>query len=73
MESLAQLSIWLAAGLEKLLELGGSQGKSPECWSPLPTLEWPVIGHNWHLYIAVRGLFEGQDRIVSYTYRWIAM
>jgi hypothetical protein len=31
----------------------------------LPAIGWTVIGHDWNLYIAFRGCFEGQDRIVS--------
>lgn len=65
MEALAQLSIWLAAGFEKLLQLCNVQEKDLECCPLLPSLGWTVIGHDWHLYIALRGLFEGQDRIVS--------
>ncbi|KAJ5249497.1 hypothetical protein N7524_011813 [Penicillium chrysogenum] len=63
MEALAQLAIWLASGLEKLLELSNLQGKDAEHSSLLPTLGWTVVGHDWHLYIAFRGIFEGQERI----------
>ena len=65
MEALAQLSIWLASGLEKLLQLSNLQGKGVEHFPLLPTLGWTVVGHDWHLYIAFRGIFEGHERIVS--------
>ncbi|KNG84678.1 hypothetical protein ANOM_006987 [Aspergillus nomiae NRRL 13137] len=60
MEALVQLSIWLAAGLEKLLQLRNLQGQE---FDLLPTVGWTVIGHEWNLYVAFRGCFEGQDRI----------
>jgi hypothetical protein len=65
MEALAQLSIWLASGLEKLLQLSNLQGKGVEHSPLLPTLGWTVVGHDRHLYLAFRGIFEGQERIVS--------
>ncbi|KAK4962222.1 hypothetical protein LTR66_012763, partial [Elasticomyces elasticus] len=63
MEALAQLAIWLASGLEKLLQLSNPQGKDARHLSLLPTLGWTVVGHDWHLYIAFRGSFDGQERI----------
>ncbi|KAI9035299.1 uncharacterized protein KD926_003772 [Aspergillus affinis] len=62
-EALAQLSIWLAASLEKLLQISSLGERGNEHFTLLPTVGWTVIGHDWHLYIVFRGLFEGQDRI----------
>lgn len=64
-EALLQLTIWLSAGLEKLLHLSNSRNKELDGSELLPTIGWTVIGHDWHLYIGFRGMFEGQDRIVS--------
>ncbi|KAL2818922.1 hypothetical protein BJX63DRAFT_47949 [Aspergillus granulosus] len=62
-EALVQLAIWLAAGLEKLSQLQGLHGEKSDSRELLPGIGWTVIGHDWNLYIAFRGCFEGQDRI----------
>ncbi|KAL3439937.1 hypothetical protein BJX65DRAFT_315282 [Aspergillus insuetus] len=62
-EALVQLAIWLAAGLEKLSRLQGLHGEKSDSRALLPAIGWTVIGHDWNLYIAFRGCFEGQDRI----------
>jgi hypothetical protein len=69
-EALVQLAIWLAAGLEKLSRLQGLHGEKSDSRVLLPAIGWTVIGHDWNLYIAFRGCFEGQDRIVSRSY-WV--
>ncbi|KAE8153589.1 hypothetical protein BDV25DRAFT_21724 [Aspergillus avenaceus] len=62
-EALVQLAIWLAAGLEKSSKLHNLRGDKSGNLELLPNIGWTVIGHDWNLYIAFRGLFEGQDRI----------
>lgn len=64
-EALVQLAIWLAAGLEKLHQLHNLHVEESDTCDLLPSIGWTVIGHDWNLYIAFRGCFEGQDRIVS--------
>lgn len=60
-EALVQLTIWLVAGLEKLLQLGNLRDNPLSSHELPPALGWTVIGHYWHLYIAFRGTFEGED------------
>lgn len=63
-EALVQLSIWLSAQLEKLLQLSQRQGKSLEESQLPPVVGWTVVGHQWNLYMAFRGVFDGKDTIV---------
>ena len=63
-EALLQLTIWLVAGLGKLLHLSHLSDKPLNGGQLLPAIGWTVIGHDWHLYMAFRGTFEEQDRIV---------
>jgi len=63
-EALAQLSIWLTAGLEKTRLLGASSGQTSRIDQLQPMIGWTVIGHDWHTYIAFRAIHEGQDRVV---------
>lgn len=63
-EALVQLSIWLSAQLEKLLQLSKRQGKSLEESQLPPVVGWTVVGHQWNLYMAFRGVFDGKDTIV---------
>lgn len=54
-EGLAQLVIWLAAGLRKmweLLEAGRARRGGGEPKDPLPLIGWTVHGHNWRFYLA---------------------
>lgn len=64
-EALAQLSIWLTAGLEKTRLLGALGGQMSRIDQLQPVIGWTVIGHDWHTYIAFRAVNEGQDRVVS--------
>lgn len=74
-EALLQLTIWFAAGLEKILNFGSSSNKKLDGSQLLPSIGWTVIGHDWRLYIGLRGTFESQDRIVSkpvpYSLLWL--
>jgi hypothetical protein len=51
-EALAQLTIWLTAGIRRTAQLyqiaeeGSAEGRVP------PTLGFTVIGHDWHTYMA---------------------
>lgn len=65
-EALAQLAIWLAAGLEnvrRLGELGQEQQYLDEELHPV--IGWTVIGHDWYTYIAYRVNQGGRDTFVS--------
>ncbi|KAL4741738.1 hypothetical protein BDV11DRAFT_167873 [Aspergillus similis] len=62
-EALVQLAILLSAGLEKLSRLQALLGTKSDSRELLPGIGWTVIGHDWNLYVAFRGCFEGQDRI----------
>jgi hypothetical protein len=64
-EALAQLSIWLTAGLEKTRLLSALSGRSSVIDELRPMMGWTVIGHDWHTYIAFRAIHEGQDRVVG--------
>ena len=66
-EAIAQLGIWLAAGLKKNQRLAErTRGRDSFRVEELrPTVGWTVVGHDWHTYIAFRGVFKGQDRVVS--------
>ncbi|KAH8710129.1 hypothetical protein GQ44DRAFT_742923 [Phaeosphaeriaceae sp. PMI808] len=65
-EALAQLAIWLAAGLENVRRLGelGQKRQYPG-EEVRPTVGWTVIGHDWHMYIAYRANQNGRDTLVS--------
>lgn len=61
-EALAQLAIWLAAGLENLRRLSKLGRKQPHLDEELhPTVGWTVIGHDWYTYIAYRANQDGRD------------
>lgn len=65
-EALAQLAIWLAAGLENVRRLGELGQKRQYLAEELrPTVGWTVIGHDWHMYIAYRANQHGRDTLVS--------
>lgn len=73
-EALAQLAIWLAAGLEKIRQLGEQvkgEGKDPADWL-LPNIGLTIIGHDWYIYLAykagnevVRTFFASRDSLVD--------
>jgi hypothetical protein len=55
-EALAQLAIWLAAGLEKVRQLGEqvrAEGQDSINWL-LPSLGLTIIGHDWYIYLAYK-------------------
>lgn len=55
-EALAQLAVWLAAGLEKIRQLGEQlkdEGEDSINWM-LPSLGLTVIGHDWYIYLAYK-------------------
>ncbi|KAJ0417623.1 hypothetical protein BJY00DRAFT_289284 [Aspergillus carlsbadensis] len=57
-EALAQLAIWLAAGLEKTRQLGAQvkgegEGEDSANWL-LPSLGLTIIGHDWYVYLAYK-------------------
>jgi hypothetical protein len=55
-EALAQLAIWLAAGLEKIRQLGEQvkgEGEESINWM-LPSLGLTIIGHDWYIYLAYK-------------------
>jgi hypothetical protein len=55
-EALAQLAIWLAAGLEKIRQLGEQvkgEGEDSINWM-LPSLGLTIIGHDWYIYLAYK-------------------
>ncbi|KAK5020687.1 hypothetical protein LTR60_000298 [Cryomyces antarcticus] len=62
-EALAQLAIWLTAGLERTKLLGELNGEHFPVDQLQPMIGWTVVGHDWHSYIAYRALHEGQDRV----------
>jgi len=63
-EALAQLAIWLVAGLENVRRLGEIGQKRRYLGEELsPTVGWTVIGHDWHTYIAHRANQDGRDTI----------
>jgi hypothetical protein len=52
-EALAQLAIWLAAGLEKVRQLGEqvrAEGEDSINWL-LPSVGLTIIGHDWYIYL----------------------
>jgi len=64
-EALAQLAIWLSAGLENVRRLGELGQKRQYLGEELrPTVGWTVIGHDWHTYIAYRASKDGRDTFV---------
>lgn len=72
-EALAQLAIWLAAGLEnvrRLAEIGQKRQFSVE--ELRPTVGWTIIGHDWHTYIAHRVHQDGRDTFVSISAQAVA-
>jgi len=65
-EALAQLAIWLAAGLENVRRLGELSQRQQSLGEELhPVVGWTVIGHDWHTYIAYRVNQGGRDTFVS--------
>ncbi|KAH8430643.1 uncharacterized protein LDX57_008306 [Aspergillus melleus] len=61
-EALAQLALWLAAGMQHLRSL--QQRIQPCSFSDLPPMiGWTVIGHDWHTYIAFGDTSHNGDRI----------
>ncbi|TKA79582.1 hypothetical protein B0A49_08194 [Cryomyces minteri] len=62
-EALAQLSIWLTAGLERIKLLGELNGEQFPVDQLQPMIGWTVVGHDWHSYIAYKAIHEGQDRV----------
>ncbi|KAL3477471.1 hypothetical protein BJX99DRAFT_269872 [Aspergillus californicus] len=57
-EALAQLAIWLAAGLEKIRQLGEQvkgegEGEDSTNWL-LPSIGLTIIGHDWYIYLAYK-------------------
>lgn len=61
-EALAQLAIWLAAGLENVRRLGEIGQKRKYLGGELcPTVGWTIVGHDWHTYIAYRANQDGRD------------
>ena len=51
-EALAQLSMWLAAGITSLSRLRNCQKDHMPSQKRLPLMGWTVVGHRWETYIA---------------------
>ncbi|KAK3216149.1 hypothetical protein GRF29_8g2368657 [Pseudopithomyces chartarum] len=61
-EALAQLAIWLAAGLESVRRLGELGQEQQYLVEELhPVVRWTVISHDWYTYIAYRVNQGGRD------------
>lgn len=65
-EALAQLCIWLAAGLNKVQKLGQlghqDQYSSNEV---LPMIGFTIVGHEWYTYLSYKRSNDGHDSIVG--------
>ncbi|KAJ9634223.1 hypothetical protein H2199_009053 [Coniosporium tulheliwenetii] len=62
-EAQAQLSIWLAAGLEHMWRLGNSAKKEPYPIESLqPMVGCTIVGHDWHTHIAFKVTEDQRDK-----------
>ncbi|KAK3064660.1 hypothetical protein LTS18_005166 [Coniosporium uncinatum] len=61
-EAEAQLSIWLAAGLEKTRRLAVSSKEQHTLDQLQPGVGWTIVGQDWHTYIAYKVSENGREK-----------